>query len=183
MNLFLKEPSLEDKEEIINMCEEFANDNKKDNFEGTSNLEMVLSDGYEKWLEKTKVDKHVEDTKPEWSNTTRYILIDSNGHVYGCCALRHHLKGELLNIGGNISYSIRPSERGNGYGTIQLMLLLKKASELGLNKVFITCRENNIGSKKTIEKCFYQLASPVESRTPGVLELRYWVDIDKTLTR
>lgn len=181
MNLYLKEPSLENKAEIIIMCEEISQDNKEDNFEGMSNLRMVLTDGYEKWLEQNELDKHIEDVRPEWSNATNYILIDSNGHVYGCCSLRHHLKGDLLNIGGNIGYGIRPGERGKGYGTIQLMLLLEKAHDLEIDKVLLTCRENNIGSKKTIEKCVYQLDEPVCSRRPGILELRYWIDVPKTL--
>lgn len=181
MNLYLKEPSLEDKLEIIKMCEEISQDNKDDNFEGMSNLKMVLTDGYEKWLEQNEMDKHIENLKPEWSNATNYILVDSNGHVYGCSSLRHHLKGDLLYIGGNIGYGIRPSERGKGYGTIQLMLLLEKAHELGLDEVLLTCRENNIGSKKTIEKCSYKADEPVQSRIPGILELRYWADVVKTL--
>ena len=61
------------------------------------------------------------------------------------------------------------------------MLLLKKAYELGLDEVLLTCRENNIGAKKTIEKCSYRVDEPVQSRTPGILELRYWVDVVKTL--
>ncbi len=181
MNLYLKEPSIENKEEIIKMCQEISQDNKEDNFEGMSNLKMVLTDGYEKWLEHNEMDKHIEDVKPEWSNATNYILIDSSGHVYGCCCLRHHLKDDLINIGGNIGYVIRPSQRGKGYGTTQLMLILNKAYELGLEEVLLTCRENNNGSKKTIEKCSYRAVEPVQSRTPGILELRYWVDVVKTL--
>ena len=54
MTLYLKEASIENKEEIIKMCEEISQDNKEDNFEGMSNLKMILTDGYEKWLEQMK---------------------------------------------------------------------------------------------------------------------------------
>ena len=103
------------------------------------------------------------------------MLVDENNHVYGYSQLRHSLKGELINIGGNIGYAIRPTERRKGYATIQLQLLLEKAEELGLDKVLVTCRENNIGSKKTIEKCLGEQDKSVPSRYPNIMELRYWV--------
>lgn len=181
MNLYLKEPTMNEKEEIIAMCQELEMTNAADKFEGTSNLKMVLTNGYEEWLKISELDKRIEDIKPEWSNATNYVLIDEKGHVYGFCSLRHHLKGMLVNIGGNIGYSIRPSERRKGYGTIQLKLAVEKARELGLNRVLVTCRENNLGSKKTIEKCFGEADTPVPSRTPGTLELRYWIDVEKLL--
>ena len=92
------------------------------------------------------------------------------------------MKGELINIGGNIGYAIRPSERRKGYATIQLQLLLEKAEELGLEKVLVTCRDNNIGSKKTIEKCLGEQDKSVPSRYPNVMELRYWINT-KTLKK
>lgn len=176
MNLFLKEPTINEKEEVIAMCRELEMTSAEDKYEGASNLKMVLNESYEKWLELCEQDKHIEDIKPEWSNATNYLLIDEIGRVYGFCSLRHHLKGQLINIGGNIGYSIRPTERGKGYGKIQLKLAIEKASELGLDKVLVTCRENNIASKKTIESCFGVADKPVPSRTEGIMELRYWID-------
>ena len=72
---------------------------------------------------------------------------------------RHNLKGELINIGGNIGYAIRPSERRKGYATIQLQLLLEKAKELGLEKVLVTCRDNNVGSRTTSTFLFITFSS------------------------
>lgn len=176
MNLFLKEPTINEKEEVIAMCKELEMTSAEDKYEGAGNLKMVLNESYEKWLELCEQDKNIEDIKPEWSNATNYLLMDENGRVYGLCSLRHHLKGQLINIGGNIGYSIRPTERGKGYGKIQLKLAIEKASELGLDKVLVTCRENNIASKKTIESCLGVADTPVPSRTEGIMELRYWID-------
>lgn len=181
MKLFLKEPTINEKEEIITICHELEATDAVDKFEGMGNLKKALTEGYEKWLEQNELDKHIEDVKPEWSNATDYVLVDESGHVYGCCSLRHHLKGDLLNIGGNISYGIRPTERGKGYGVLQLRLILEKAEALGLEKVLLTCRENNIGSKKTIERCYGIMDSPVPSRIPGIMELRYWIDVKKSI--
>lgn len=183
MKLFLKEPTISEKEEVIAMCKELELSDTTDKYEGASSLSLVLTDSYEKWLERCEQDKHIEDVKPEWSNATNYLLMDENGRVYGLCSLRHHLKGQLINIGGNIGYSIRPSERGKGYGKIQLNLVLKEAYKLGLEKVLVTCRENNIQSKKTIESCFGLMDTSVPSRTEGIMELRYWIDTLKFIDK
>lgn len=179
MNIYLREPKLTDKEEVIKMCLEIENSSDEYKFEGTSNLRKVLEESYESYLEKCIQDKNIEDINPDWSNATNYLLVDDNNHIYGCSQLRHHIKGQLINIGGNIAYAIRPSERGKGYGVLQLKLLLEKAKELGLDKALLTCRENNIGSKKTIEKCLGVADYKVPSRFPNIMELRYWIELEK----
>lgn len=127
--LCLREPTLEDKEEVIKMCTEFNDSNDLYKFEGTSNMRYVLSDSYEKYLEKCIQDKNIEEINPSWSNASNYLLVDDNNYIYGCSQFRHHILGDLINVGGNFAYAIRPSERGKGYGTIQLKLLIEKAKE------------------------------------------------------
>jgi len=177
MKLYLKEPTLEDKEAVIKMCMEFENSDDKYKFEGTSNIKCVLSDSYEKYLEKCETDKNIESINPNWSNATNYLLVDENNYIYGCSQFRHHILGQLINVGGNFAYAIRPSERGKGCGTIQLKLLLEKAKEFGLEKVLVTCRENNIGSKKTMEKFNGKADTLVPSIHDGIMEYRYWINI------
>ena len=62
------------------------------------------------------------------------------------------LHGKLFEIGGNVGYAIRPSERKKGYATTLLGLLLDEFDKLGIENALVTCRENNIGSKKTMNK-------------------------------
>lgn len=177
IKLYLKEPTLEEKEEVIKMCMEFENSDDEYKFEGTSNIRCVLSNSYEKYLERCESDKNIESINPSWSNATNYLLVDENNYIYGCSQFRHHIVGELINIGGNFAYAIRPSERGKGYGTIQLKLLIEKANEYGLDKVLLTCRENNIGSKNTIKKFIGESSTLVPSLYDGIMEYRYWIDV------
>ena len=160
MNLFLREPTLEDKEEVLKMCKELDECGDEYPFEGAGRLEKLLSKPYEEWLVDCESDKTVETLNPSWSNGTNYLLVDENNHVYG----------------------FSPSERRKGYATIQLQLLLEKAEELGLEKVLVTCRDNNIGSRKTIEKCLGEQDKSVPSRYPNIMELRYWINT-KTLKK
>lgn len=101
---------------------------------------------------------------------TRYWLY-VDGRPVGVGKLRHYLNDSLMIEGGHIGYAIRPSERGKGYGTLMLRLLLERAREKGIAEVLVTCREDNILSRKVIE------------RNGGVLDdvvkggCRYWIAI------
>ena len=179
MNLFLKEPTLEDKVEVLQMFKELIDCVDEYPFEGAGRLNKLADKSYEEWLEDCATDKIIETINPKYVNATNYLLVDENNHVYGYSQLRHSLKDELINIGGNIGYIIRPSERGKGLATVQLQLLIEKAKELGLDKVLVTCRENNLSSKRVIEKCFGEADEPVPSKYPDIMELRYWIDTKK----
>lgn len=89
--------------------------------------------------------------------------------VIGFLQLRHTLNDYLLEEGGHIGYSIRPAYRRRGHATRALGLALHRARDLGLNRVLVTCDDDNLTSAKTIES------------QGGVLEdvradkRRYWI--------
>ena len=90
--------------------------------------------------------------------------------VVGFLALRHSLNAWLLEEGGHIGYSVRPSRRGQGHASRALALAVRRSAELGLDRVLVTCDEDNVASARTIE------------RNGGVYEdtrngkRRYWID-------
>ena len=89
-----------------------------------------------------------------------YLVDDENpNYIIGCGKITDY--GDNIDT-GNISYGIRPNERNKGYGTSLLKLLLLKCEELGMNKVSVSCKIDNIASKHVIlnnngklEKEFY----------------------------
>lgn len=81
--------------------------------------------------------------------TNYWLWVDS--YPVGIGKLRHALNDQLRKSGGHIGYSIRPSERGKGYGTLLLAELLKRAADMGLREVMLTCEQNNVTSRKVIE--------------------------------
>ena len=181
MELYLKEPTMDEKEELIKMVNEFADANDEYQFEGLGNFKKIYDSFYEEFYDGLEVNKHINQINPEWANQTSYVLIDENGHIYGAANIRHELKGKLREIGGHVGYGIRPSERGKGYATLQLKLLLEKMDKMGIDNALITCRENNIGSIKTMNKFIGTADSLIPSRYEGIMEYRYWVDVKKNI--
>ncbi len=79
-------------------------------------------------------------------------LID-NDEFIGELRIRHELTETLLLHGGNIGYIVLASKANKGYGTKMLELaLIYCREELGLDKVLLTCGDNNMPSIRVIEK-------------------------------
>lgn len=86
-----------------------------------------------------------------WVPSTTFWLIDNEEYI-GCGNIRHALTDQLRKFGGHIGYDIRPSKWRQGYGTMQLRLLLAEAAKLGIQNALITCSAENKASAKVIEK-------------------------------
>lgn len=150
------------------------------NFEGLSNISNI--ENYDEFLSKLEKNKHQELIKPEYSPQTTFGIFE-NDRLIGGFNLRHVIKGNLINHGGNIGYLIRPSERGKGYGTKMLHLALEKADELGLEKVLVSCRVENVGSMKVIENNGGNYENDYFEKDTGKTFKRYWIDVKKELLK
>ena len=88
----------------------------------------------------------------------------------GRLAIRHRLApGSVGERNGHIGYDVRPSARRQGNATAMLAASLPVAASLGLSRVLVTCDDDNVASRRTIE------------RNGGVLhdkwdeKLRFWL--------
>lgn len=178
MNLLLREINKDDKDEILSMIDEINNDNIEDKFEGFRNIKDVTFDNYEEFLDELQKNKNMKLYKPHLVDQTTYILTDENGHIYGGTNIRHELNDNLLKHGGHIGYLIRPSERRKGYATLMLKLTLEKCRLLKLSKVLVTCREENIGSAKVIEKNGGIYENSLKNESDNKIYKRYWINIE-----
>jgi predicted acetyltransferase len=99
---------------------------------------------------------------------TYYWMTDGDEFV-GYLALRHSLTPWLLEEGGHIGYAVRPSRRGEGHATRALALALPEAAALGIDRVLLTCDEDNVASRRTIEGA----GGAYEDSRNG--KRRYWI--------
>lgn len=109
-----------------------------------------------------------------------YWLID-RGEFIGGFNLRTELNAFLMYVGGNVGYGITPRFRKQGYATKGLELLILKARDLGMTRLLIAAKEDNIGSWRAIEKNGGILENvitlPWESN--GQRHKRYWIEIER----
>lgn len=101
---------------------------------------------------------------------TYFWLLGDPRTVVGFLAVRHRLDDFLLEQGGHIGYSVRPSARGRGHASRALGLGLDHAAALGLDRVLLTCQPDNVASQRTIER-----AGGVYEDTRAGLR-RFWIE-------
>ena len=97
--------------------------------------------------------------------------------MVGAISIRHYLNEKLRNSGGHIGDGIRPSERRKGYATEMIALALIKCREMGIDRVMMSCNDDNIGSRKSIISNGGVLERTVQD-DDEVLEI-YWIDSEK----
>ncbi len=114
----------------------------------------------------------------DWVRATQFLYIrPEDGKMVGTIQVRHTLNAFLAAYGGHIGYSVRPSERRKGYAARMLRDTLPFCRQIGLEKVLVSCRPDNIGSRKTIlaNGGVYESTVFVPERNEE-LE-RYWIDL------
>ena len=146
MVIELRAASISDGQEIYEMIEEIG---PGENGFVNNGFNMAYSE-FPNFIKDRMALSRGDNLPPQYVPQTNYwLLIDS--YPVGIGKLRHFLNDDLRKSGGHIGYSIRPSERGKGYGTVILTELLKKAAEMGISEVMLTIDLNNEPSRKVIE--------------------------------
>ncbi|MGT2910095.1 GNAT family N-acetyltransferase [Streptococcus cameli] len=127
---------------------------------------------YDDWLQYNADAEMGLNIPEEFVPAVQFVSFDEEGRALGFLHLRLRLNDFLLQKGGHIGYSVRPSERGKGYAKEQLRLGLLECPKKNIQKALITCSETNPASRATIVA------------NGGVLEdvregtERYWVEVE-----
>ena len=172
--LKLINPGLEMKTSFLYMISDYINNNEfldhrqyfKDDF---------IFENYINYLEERK---NLPISSKDPVQQYEWWLVDDEDNIVGTSRLRSVLETEVeINEEGNIGYDIAPSYRKKGYGQLILRLTLENAKNFGFEKIFITCSENNLASKKIIEKNAGVFHSKFYSKEDQENLLRYWIHI------
>ena len=145
--LLLVRPSKQYADQVMSYKKEMEQNG--DSFDGCAGLEDVHS--FEEWIdfENRLKAKYKDGYVP---SEIFLAIRQTDNHVVGMIDFRHPLSDFLFNFGGNIGYSVRPSERQKGYASEMLRLILPICRDFGENRVLLTCDKNNEASRKTIIK-------------------------------
>ena len=83
---------------------------------------------------------------------TEYIIFDDNVPV-GFGKFRPFLNEACIkNRAGHFAYMISPKHRGKGYATVFLSFIKKEARKMGLTEIEGTPLQQNVASRKVMEK-------------------------------
>jgi len=138
---------------------------------------FINYENYDDWLEKIFAQKKNECSSINTPATTYFTIRKRDNKIIGSIQLRHHLTDELEKYGGHVGYGIRPSERGKGYGTQQLALILAKAKALGLSQIMISYYKGNKASARVIVKNGGIFVGEGFNEAKGRVTETYWIDI------
>ena len=170
--IILVKPDLSYADEIIKYKEESLAESPIIN--GSAGLNRFSS--IEDWLEELK-KRSSEDTVPEGlvPSATYLGIREKDNYIVGMIDIRHYLNEYLTQVGGNIGYSVRKTERNKGYAKQMLKLALEKCRDLKIKKVLITCDEDNIASEKVILSANAKLEDI--RNVDGENKKRFWIEL------
>lgn len=103
-----------------------------------------------------------------------FLVADVGGEIVGRTSVRHQLNDLLAHEGGHIGYGVLPEHRRRGYASEILRQSLVVARAEGVERVLVTCFDDNLASATVIERCGGVLESVVTSEG-GHPTRRYWI--------
>lgn len=147
-HFYFEEPNISRKRDALLFINEFIEYNSDIN--GVGGLHRYLDD-YEGWLKKLEDDYTRLPGEEKVPARTYFLIRESDDKIIGMINIRLALNDKLRKYGGNIGYSIRPTERGKGYNKINLYLGLKICQSYGIKTVLMDADKDNPASWKTME--------------------------------
>ena len=166
--MILRRPSQTDKEAILEMMAEFEREQSAHDG-GFWNPDNFV---YEEWLEENLQAEAGLNIPENWVPAIQLVSFDEAGHALGFLNLRLRLNDYLLEKGGHIGYSIRPSERGKGYAKEALHQGLQVAKEKNIHRALVTCSTDNPASRAVI------LANGSQFEDVRNGTERYWIEVE-----
>jgi len=144
-------------------------------FNGSSNLDTY--DDPMRWIEHCRSIKNKGTLPgPEWVPADQYMLLRvSDGKILGMICILHELNEHLAKYGGQIGYSVRPSERRKGHAKKMLSMCMPRCRELGIEKALVMCRADNEASRRTIVSAGGVLEGTIYYEVKDVTLERYWI--------
>jgi predicted acetyltransferase len=170
----LVKPSVEYKDSFLDALRELQDERRYlflDTAEIAENFETFVND-----LNQGK--RHMHRPYPDWvepvPETTLWLVKD--GGFIGLLNIRHRLNWHLEKWGGHLSFMIRPSMRGKGFGKKILTKGVPFAAHFGIDKALITIDPKNENAIKAVEFAGGKFEDETNATERFPSRRRYWLD-------
>lgn len=128
-------------------------------------------------------ERGIDLPSPEHVPST-FLFAFLGARIVGRASIRHRLNVHLERVGGHIGYVVVPEFRRQGHATAILRLSLQFARDrLGIDRVLVTCDDDNVGSIRTIEKNGGVLENVVADSDLSTPKRRYWFGLREPTRR
>ncbi|MBJ8498878.1 GNAT family N-acetyltransferase [Acinetobacter oleivorans] len=144
MTVMLVKPHLRFKESYNNYINELADEER---YPLTMDFDHTNFDSFLNKLKEYENGKSLQEGHV--ANITYWLVEGSE--IIGASNLRLKLNEQIEYCGGHIGLGIRPSKRGQNFGSKMLELTIQEAWKLGLTELHIHCYKSNLASAKTIQ--------------------------------
>ncbi len=165
--VLLRPPTVADEAAVVAAQAELA----------TDGFDFALRDAGEPfaaWLDSLERQERGLDL-PEGRVPASFLLAEHDGEIVGRVSIRYGLTPFLLHEGGHIGYGVRPAWRRRGFATSILRQSLLRTDARGIDRVLVTCDDDNAGSAAVIERLGGVL-DDVRPGHDGTPKRRYWID-------
>ncbi|MGO4957182.1 GNAT family N-acetyltransferase [Luteococcus sp. Sow4_B9] len=163
-NLVLRKPTPADEQPVANLHRQLEADE----------FSFVLASG--PWLQILEwiARESAGDDLPPGRVRSDFLLAEVDGQVVGRASIRYELNDFLYRIGGHVGYAVGPDFRRRGHATEILRQCVQILNDAGVDRVLVTCDDDNVASARTIERCGGVLENVVEHED-GTPKRRYWI--------
>ena len=165
--LLLRPPRFDDEEQFVAAQRALA----KEGFSFCLSFEP--DESWDTNLERLAAQARGQGLPAGWVPTT-FLVADVAGGIVGRSRIRHELNERLLVEGGHIGYAVLEEYRRRGHATEILRQSLVLARALGVERVLVTCDDDNLGSATVIERCGGRFDS-LSTAEGGHPVRRYWI--------
>lgn len=167
-NVILRSPRMGDEQVIRAAHRAMA---AEDGFDFALGLEPAMD--WKRYLDMLE-DYRQGRNLPDGIIPATFLIATVNDEIVGRADIRHTLNDHLARRGGHIGYAVLAEHRRRGHGRVILRQSLDLTHQMGIERVLITCDDDNEGSRQIIESCGGTLES-VEPWSDGTLIRRYWI--------
>jgi predicted acetyltransferase len=165
MTLILRPPTVDDEPALRRLHVELA----------AEGFTFLLADGtWDEMLATFRREASGADLPPGRVRAD-FLVAEVDGVPVGRVSVRHALNDYLREVGGHVGYAVGRDHRGRGYATEMLRRSVERLAGLGVERVLVTCDDDNVASAAVIERCGGVL-DDVRVVGDGAPKRRYWID-------